>query len=369
MLCKFTDCRLLRRCCWQMTNNKQLARSSSSCGCAGTDCTVLPVIQYSAGHDRKRSSKNNHNHSRSRIVTDVTLSRYSTKIRTETFLIFFGGLTPRFPFSFGWPFSVIFSRHSQRRSPMQPQKTMKVLLFTCATLNTINTVGANTSNTRGFSAAAGGSTPALDKILSEQKQVEDPSFSHHHTLFFSQENIESSCERNSIVQGWCPQHNCALVELWNEYGCHCPEEDEQQDDLSKDTTTTTSKLPHHHHHHSASLCPLECIEGSEILEHTRTSIRCRGIPIDHEPNYILRSKIFHEDQQHCENNALVSGWCDDNLDPHLDCRLYTDSYECHCSKANACPLECIAGEEPIERSSKHIKCGKIPLDQPNYVIV
>jgi uncharacterized protein YcsI (UPF0317 family) len=149
----------------------------------------------------------------------------------------------------------------------------------------------------------------------------------------------SNCEANAIVSSWCdstvnPELKCVLQPSFDAYGCAC--------------------LGHSH------LCPVDCVGGRVAEQKAHYGIQCRNIPQD-EPNYVL--KETHK-KNHCENNAIVSSWCDDYVNPHLECSLHPEKnhnlggeYMCRCGgRANACPLECIDGELPISKTKFSIRC-------------
>jgi hypothetical protein len=154
------------------------------------------------------------------------------------------------------------------------------------------------------------------------------------------------CEDNGVVSSWCdsrvnPEVECVMLPGFNQYGCSC-----------------------HGHPHS---CPSDCVGGKPADQKMHYGIQCLGIPQD-EPNYVL--KETHE-PHHCENNAIVSSWCDDYVDKHLTCSLHpeTDEYMCLCKgKHAACPIECINGEIPTSKTKFSVRCGGIPEDGPNYII-
>jgi hypothetical protein len=191
--------------------------------------------------------------------------------------------------------------------------------------------------------------------------------------------MQIHCDDNAIVSAWCDSHifpelQCALLPHFNAYSCSCNSD--------------------------AALCPDECIGwiGGESngfdtsvaapikpILRTQTSIRCFGIPND-EPNYILKdsqrkssrtSSNYHHSTKHtskgCQNNAIVSSWCDESINPHLQCYLNPgkDQYKCHCSgKHSYCPSECIGGSKPIlqQATASVIVCSGIPEDNPNYIL-
>jgi len=158
------------------------------------------------------------------------------------------------------------------------------------------------------------------------------------------------CHENGVVASWCDTHldpnvlECGLLPEFDVYGCSCVGD--------------------------ASLCPDECVNGEKPEQRTKHGISCSGIPED-EPNYILKEMRSKRSTMHCENNAVVAGWCDDYVNPHLECRLMVavDQYQCKCPhKVAACPSECVEGTELVEKSHGVIKCKGIPIDQPNYII-
>jgi hypothetical protein len=181
-------------------------------------------------------------------------------------------------------------------------------------------------------------TSMLTSAAWAEKQIEYPDI-------FA--NVEvKSCDNNLVVSGWCDSHiltelECGILPDFDEYGCSC---------LGK----------------SAS-CPTECINGEQPVVKTHYGIRCKNIPED-SPNYIL--KEAHPPKR-CDNNLVVASWCDDNVNPHLECGLYPedDQYLCKCSGKHAnCPEDCIGGGEPIVKTEHSVLCSGIPLDVPNYIL-
>jgi hypothetical protein len=154
------------------------------------------------------------------------------------------------------------------------------------------------------------------------------------------------CEENAVVAAWCDSHvfkeiECGLLPEFDEYGCSC--------------------------YQDPSKCPTECIEGTEEVAKTHYGIRCRGMPRDH-PNYVL---LENHVMQRCEENSVVSAWCDDYVNIHLECGLYPEvnQYLCKCSgKATNCPDECIDGSEPLVKTENSVLCSGVPADHPNYVL-
>jgi hypothetical protein len=156
------------------------------------------------------------------------------------------------------------------------------------------------------------------------------------------------CHENGVVAGWCDVHldppnlECRIMPEFDMYRCSCVG--------------------------SPSACPNECVSGSYEVEKTKFGISCGGLPKD-EPNYILRES---HPLNRCENNGVVAAWCDEFVNPHLECGLVvgSDEYYCKCSgKASNCPTECIDGLEPIEKSHSVVRCKGIPVDQPNYILL
>lgn len=147
------------------------------------------------------------------------------------------------------------------------------------------------------------------------------------------------------VAAWCDANQelqCGIASEFDEYGCSC---------------LGNSKM-----------CPQDCLPDSEIIEKTKYGIRCRQIPKDQEPNYVLKESHV---PQRCENNAAVASWCDDYVNKHLECGLYDelDQYVCKCSgKHTNCPDECIGGAEPLILTAHSVLCKGIPTDSPNYIL-
>lgn len=75
--------------------------------------------------------------------------------------------------------------------------------------------------------------------------------------------------------------------------------------------------------------------------------------------------------RHCEENGVVAAWCDTFINPDLACATLPefDEYGCTCLGNPAlCPSECIGGTEPLVKNHYSIRCGKIPVDSPNYIL-
>ncbi|ACI65337.1 predicted protein [Phaeodactylum tricornutum CCAP 1055/1] len=184
-------------------------------------------------------------------------------------------------------------------------------------------------------------TGEFDEILAKElpRQVEIPDV-------FGGRGHRRSCAENGKVAAWCntehtPSLACGILPDFDEYGCACLGD--------------------------ASSCPDECISGFTPSAKTHYGIRCQGIPPD-EPNYVLKE---NHALNRCENNAVVSSWCDDFVNMHLTCKLHedVDEYSCHCGgKHSACPEDCVGGLTPIETTHNVIRCKGIPLDQPNYIL-
>ena len=168
------------------------------------------------------------------------------------------------------------------------------------------------------------------------------------------ESISSSCADNALVANWCDSHilldkddpdalQCSMLPQFHEYGCSC--------------------INH------PTLCPLECLEGSELLSKTRSTIRCRGIPKD-SPNYVIQEH-HHSHRNDCADHSLITAWCDDYINKHVECSLYPslNQYFCRCSgKATNCPLECLEGSDALVQTQHGIVCAGIPEDTINYEI-
>ena len=162
----------------------------------------------------------------------------------------------------------------------------------------------------------------------------------------------ASCAENGVVASWCdsrsnPHLKCGLWESFDIYGCTCED-------------------------HSAE-CPEECVQEGKLIHRTKHSIQCSHIPMD-QPNYVLK-EVKHSKRSlplhHCENNAVVASWCDESVNPNVDCRLkpHLNQYTCSCQGHHAeCPSECIGESKILESSHYLIVCSDIPQDIPNYVL-
>lgn len=75
----------------------------------------------------------------------------------------------------------------------------------------------------------------------------------------------------------------------------------------------------------------------------------------------------------CHENGVVAAWCDSFLHADLECSILPDfdEYGCAChGNAALCPTECIGEDSVIEeRTHYDIRCGKLPADEPNYVLI
>jgi hypothetical protein len=194
--------------------------------------------------------------------------------------------------------------------------------------------------------AAGRNSDELDEILENELSVHGGFKVEKPDVFMPDRGTKIPCHENAVVASWCDSHrtpilDCAILPAFDEYGCSCLGE--------------------------SSACPDDCVGGDEPIEKTHYGIRCASIPKD-EPNYILQE--FHP-LNRCENNAIVSSWCDDFVNQHLTCSLNPedDEYSCACGgRHSACPDDCIGGVEPIERTHSLVRCKGLPLDQPNYIL-
>lgn len=238
----------------------------------------------------------------------------------------------------------------------------------------ISIVGASSSTTKSStSSSVMMSHGAIEKIA--DKSIDRPDWLSSIALDRYNSHDAYSCDDNEIVMAWCDyRHNhevlqCGQNKDYDEYGCNC--------------------------YDHPSLCPLECIDGTELIQKTHHSIRCSQIPIDQTPNYdiLLRYHNSNEKPQQmsedidndvdndveltttttgCDNNLVISLWCNDQVNPHLTCSMnyQDDTYGCDCSgKISYCPMECIDGTmEPLVRTNHRIQCSRIPLDQPNYIL-
>lgn len=184
---------------------------------------------------------------------------------------------------------------------------------------------------------------SLEKVQIPDTSIELPDVFTHHSQGKSK---TMSCDTNAVIAAWCDNKisqelECGILPEFDEYGCNC--------------------------FGDPSTCPTECIGGTEPIQKTHYGIRCNNIPMD-QPNYILKE---HHALHRCENNLIVSAWCDDYVNRHLECGLYPtdDQYLCKCTgKATNCPDECIDGTEPIVRTHNSVLCSGIPLDSPNYIL-
>jgi hypothetical protein len=200
-----------------------------------------------------------------------------------------------------------------------------------------------------------------DKSIEPAKKAPDTSIEKP-DIFASTQSV--GCESNSVVAAWCvdddavsagaalvdendvpnkKQKRCGLLPSFDEYGCTC--------------------------YGDPSKCPTDCIGGDVPIEKTHYSIRCNGIPDPATaPNYIL--KEWHAIDR-CEENSIVSAWCNDYINRHLECKINTvdNQYLCKCTgKQTNCPDECIDGTNPILRGHNSVICSGIPNDNPNYVL-
>jgi hypothetical protein len=250
------------------------------------------------------------------------MSRLDTKIRTRRsffFLCFLLLLTP--PPTTTTANIIIKSTHNLIIIPLQQQTTFTMMKHTLILLS----LGAAAAD-QDMAAHGGWKVEKPDPLTVNGQRVK--------------------CHESGVIASWCdtkvnPALECSIVPDFDEYGCAC---------LG-----------------AASNCPDDCIGGLEPIERTHYGIRCAGVPQD-EPNYILRE--YHA-LGRCENNALVSSWCDDYVNLHLTCSINPakDEYSCNCGgKHNSCPDDCIGGLAPIEKTSSSIRCQGIPLDQPNYIL-
>lgn len=186
-----------------------------------------------------------------------------------------------------------------------------------------------------------GDGTSVEKAVSHDLEVPDPFFV----------DFLEGCSENALIAAWCDASllgdnalQCGMLSDFQEYACRC---------------------------NHPNLCPTECINGSQLIAKTRTTIRCRGLPVD-SPNYILTEhpKPHRHD---CANNAVVSAWCDEYINKHVECSLYPDldQYVCRCSgrKTTNCPDECIGGSEALLRTPHGVVCTGIPEDHANYEVM
>lgn len=192
------------------------------------------------------------------------------------------------------------------------------------------------------SAVYGEVSTEMEKAITHELEIPDP---------FAQGHMEV-CNDNLVVKNWCDSHltekpaalKCGMLQAFQEYACGCPDD--------------------------PTMCPTECLEGSQQISKTRSMIRCRGFPSD-TPNYILKESHPHHHNHDCGDNAMVSAWCDDYVNPHLECALFRalDQYVCRCSgKATNCPDECLHGSDALIRTSQGVVCTGIPNDTVNYEV-
>lgn len=193
----------------------------------------------------------------------------------------------------------------------------------------------------GVNADDGGSIMMeMERAITHDLEIPDP---------FIQGDMEI-CADNAVIANWCDSSHmtasptalkCGMLKAFKEYACACPDH--------------------------PSLCPTECLEGTTLIAKTRSSIRCRGFPVD-SPNYIMQE--MHKHHLHdCADNAMVNAWCDDFVNPHVECSLFSnlDQYVCRCSgKASNCPDECLDGGDALIRTRHGVVCTGIPKDTINY---
>jgi hypothetical protein len=277
------------------------------------------------------------------------------------------------------------------------RKVATAIATTTATTTTLTTSAATMSDR------------SIEKMQS--KSIDKPDWLLWMDRHTSHTN-DFTCDHHTMISAWCDHTmitglQCGIHHEYNEYGCICD-----------------SQHP--------SLCPTECLNDSDLIQKTHHTIRCYHIPIDPTPNYEVlhhhknhgqqpeheheqededkqkAQSSIHENEEEdtlmtlttaksttsntdqsggCENNLLISSWCDNTINPHLTCYMdvMNDQYGCHCSgKMSYCPMECIhhhenSGDEslssimkmmkePIERTNHHIMCSHIPIDQPNYIL-
>mmetsp|Transcript_14774 Transcript_14774/g.26813 ORF Transcript_14774/g.26813 Transcript_14774/m.26813 type:complete len:217 (-) Transcript_14774:216-866(-) len=159
------------------------------------------------------------------------------------------------------------------------------------------------------------------------------------------------CETNAVAESWCdqgvnPALECFLFPEFDEYVCSC--------------------------HDDSALCPDDCVGGSSPHAKNHHSTQCLGIPVD-QPNYILVEEQHEfETATHCAENGVVTSWCDESVDPNLECVMFKEAnqYACRCPGHHSaeCPVDCIGGTKPVLRTHSLTHCEGIPLDQPNYIL-
>jgi hypothetical protein len=85
----------------------------------------------------------------------------------------------------------------------------------------------------------------------------------------------------------------------------------------------------------------------------------------------LPSIFERGDLKHCEDNGVVSSWCDSSVTPGLECVMLPgfDQYGCSChGHAHLCPSDCVGGKQADQKLHYGIQCLGIPQDEPNYVL-
>ena len=190
-------------------------------------------------------------------------------------------------------------------------------------------------------------TKAIQKAQSHEMEIPDP--------FFLITGMYETCANNALISSWCDSSHtsehedvlkCGILPQFHEYGCSC------QDD--------------------PTMCPIECLEGSEIISKTRTNIRCRNIPsTEHNPPNYIMEEIHYAHRNDCSNHVLIEAWCDDYVNKHVECSIYPqmNQYYCRCSgsKSNTyCPEECLDGSDILIKTTHGIICTNIPTDTVNY---
>lgn len=110
---------------------------------------------------------------------------------------------------------------------------------------------------------------------------------------------------------------------------------------------------------SSMLWLAQCINGMVPKEHTIMLLESNNLNNGYR-------------MEHCDENLLVSSWCDESINPQVECSLWKqlNQYGCYCYDNHAaCPTECIGGKKPTHVSQSSIHCHGIPPPAtPNYIL-